>query len=189
MYNTWDVLPEFSAQEVTLQVLDRLERRRAQLAADDALVTAEVDEALAVVEKSYREAELPQVYFEALKKEISGVVPGAWRALAQPFTRREAGEHGLWRGGDVIARVTYVFVALVVGGLMVWAPFIPIWEKWFPFVLAASAWWLPDAQVAWQRRRYARALGEIARRMGELQLRLEGMVSTEELLLSGKETQ
>src|SRR6184192_2361882 len=44
MYNTSDVLPEFSAQEVTLQVLDRLERRRAQVVSDPALVDAGVDE-------------------------------------------------------------------------------------------------------------------------------------------------
>jgi hypothetical protein len=187
MYNTSVVLPEFSATEVTLQVLDRLERRRAQLVHDDALVGAEVNEALAVVEKSYREAELPLAYFESLAKEVRSQVPAAWQAIAKPYSDREAREYGLWRGGDPIARITYVFIALAVGGFMVWAPFIPIWEKWFPFLLAFSAWWLPDVQVAWHKRRYARALGGIARRMGELQPKLEGMVSTEELLLPPKE--
>jgi hypothetical protein len=189
MYNTSDVLPEFSAQEVTLQVLDRLERRRAQLAADPAAVDAEVGEALATVEKSYREAELPAAYFDSLQREVRAIVPAEWRRVAQPYTQREAADFGVWRGGDVVARLTYIFVALCIGGLMVWAPFIPIWEKWFPFVLGASAWWLPDAQVAWHKRRYARALGGIARRMGELQPRLEGMVTTEELLLPEKGTQ
>lgn len=189
MYNTSVVLPEFSAQEITLQVLDRLERRRAQVVNDPALVDGEVTEALATVEKAYREAELPLVYFESMAKEIRAIVPAAWRALAQPYSAREARDYGLWRGGDPIARITYVFTALVIGGFMVWAPFIPIWEKWFPFLLALSAWWLPDAQVAWHKRRYARALGGIARRMGQLQPQLEGMVSTEELLLPPKENQ
>src|SRR5207244_832377 len=98
---------------------DRLERRRAQLVNDPALVDSEVGEALATVEKSYREAELPLVYFEQLRSEIRAVVPAAWRAVAQPFSRREADEYGLWRGGDVVARLTYIFSALVLGGLIV----------------------------------------------------------------------
>jgi hypothetical protein len=186
MYNTSDVLPEFSAQEVTLQVLDRLERRRAQVVEDPALVDAEVTETLATVEKSYHEAELPLGYFESLKSEVRAIVPAEWQKVARPFTQREAAEFRLWRGGDVVARLTYVFLALMIGGFIVWAPFIPFWEKWFPFALSASAWWLPDAQVAWHKRRYARRLGEIARRMGELQPRLDGMVTTEELLLPEK---
>ncbi len=184
MYNTSPVLPEFSAERVTLDLLDRLERRRQAIVNDPALVEAEVTEALATVEKSYREAELPAVYFKELARELKASVPAAWRQVAAPFTEREGREHGLWRGGDVIARITYVFGALVIGGLCVELPFIPIWEKWFPFVLAIAAWWLPDAQVGWQRRRYARALGGIVRQMTRLQPSLEGMVSTEELLLS-----
>src|SRR5262249_35142879 len=129
------------------------------------------------------------IYFESMQKEIRAIVPAAWRALAEPFTRSESKEFGVWRGGDVVARLTYVLVGLMIGGFMVWAPFVPIWESWFPFALAISSWWLPDAQVAYQRRRYARALGGIAQQMSQLQPRLEGMVSTEELLLPDKEGQ
>src|SRR5690349_8304379 len=183
MYNTCVLLPEFSAERVALDLLQHLERRRPALVKDGAAVDKAVDEALATVEKSYREAELPPAYFAQLVKEVRAIVPAAWQAIAQPYTE---GEGRLWRGGDPIARLTYVFVGLVIGGFCVWAPFIPIWEKWFPFAMALGAWWLPDAQTAWQRRRYARALGGIARRVGELQPALEGMVSTDELLLTDK---
>ena len=90
MYNTSDVLPEFSAQEVTLQVLDRLERRRAQVVSDPALVDAEVTEALAVVEKSYREAELPMGYFESVQKEVRAIVPAEWRKIAQQHAKKSS---------------------------------------------------------------------------------------------------
>lgn len=186
MYNTCVVLPEFSAQEVTLQVLDRLERRRAQVVEDPAAVDAEVTEALAVVEKSYREAELPSGYYDSLRNEVRAIVPAEWRKVALPFTRHEAANFQLWRGGDVVARLSYVFIALLVGSFIVWAPFIDFWEKWFPFALSVAAWWLPDVQVRFQKRRYARLLGDIARRMGELQPRIDGMVTTEELLLTDK---
>ncbi len=75
-----------------------------------------------------------------------------------------------------------MFLGLVVGGLCVAAPFIPIWEKWFPFALAVAAWWLPDAQAAWHRRRYAGRLGAIVRDVGLRQPALEARVSLAELL-------
>jgi hypothetical protein len=69
----------------------------------------------------------------------------------------------------------------VVGGLCVALPFIPIWEKWFPFALSAVGWFLPDLQAAWQRRRYARRLGELVRTVAGRQSALEAGVSWQEL--------
>jgi hypothetical protein len=178
------VLQDFSAQAVTLSVLAHLERRRHSIAADAERVQAEVTAALVPVREAYREAELPPAYMEALATEIMQSVPERWRALAARFSSLEARDFGIWRGGDPIARVTYVLLALFIGGLFVWAPFIPIWDKWFPFVLAGGAWWLPSAQVRWQRRRYARALGAIARDLGAAQPRLDEHIKLNELLLS-----
>lgn len=179
-------MDEFSAAKVTTQVLEHLERRRADIVENDERVKAEVKEALVPIRRAYEEAELPKAYFDGLETEVLAAVPAAWQAVAQPFTDRERREFGLWRGGDPVARITYVFVALVVGGLCVELPFIPIWEKWFPFVLAVSAWWLPDAQVRWHKRRYARALGGIVATLAQAQPLLEGRVSTADLLLSEK---
>ena len=138
------------------------------------------------IRQAYREAELPAPYFDALEKEVIEAVPGAWHKIAKPYTDGEKREFGLWRGGDPIARITYVFLGLLIGGLCVELPFIPIWEKWFPFALAFGAWWLPDAQTRFHKRRYARALGGIVAKMARLQPALEGRVSTESLLLPDK---
>jgi hypothetical protein len=180
------VSPEFSAERVALEVLEHLERRRLTIVHDEALVRAEVFEALVPIKKAYQEAELPMAYYDALAEEIVETVPSAWRARAVAFTDGEKREFGLWRGGDPVARITYVFVALALGGLCVELPFIPIWEKWFPFVLAIAAWWLPTAQLAWHRRKYARALGGIALELASAQPRLDGTVSMAELLLPPK---
>jgi hypothetical protein len=177
------VAPEFAAQSVALQVLQHLERRRHAIVEDQAKVDAEVSEALVPVRDAYRAAELPLPYLEALEKEVRAVVPVRWRGLAERHTELEGRDFGLWRGGDVVARLVYVLVGLVVGGLCVALPFIPIWEKWFPLLLGVSAWWLPTAQVAWQRRRYARELGDLAREVGGAQAALEAHVTTEALLL------
>jgi hypothetical protein len=177
---------EFSAERVTLQVLGALERKRQAIVDDEGETAAAVREALVPVRQAYDEAQLPKPYLEALTREIEQAVPAAWRAIAQPYTNREKREFGLWRGGDPVARITYVFVGLLVGGLCVELPFIPIWEKWFPFALAIAAFWLPNAQVMWHKRRYARALGSIAQRLGTAQPTLEGSIRTEDLLLPGK---
>jgi hypothetical protein len=181
------VLPDFSAQAVTLTVLAHLDRRRHAIADDPGEVHAEVLAALVPVREAYREAELPPEYMEALATEIMESVPARWRALATRFSALEARDFDVWRGGDPIARLTYVLLALVIGGIFVWAPFIPIWDQWFPFALAGGAWWLPTAQVGWQRRRYARALGAIARDLATTQPRLDEHIKLNELLLPAGE--
>jgi hypothetical protein len=176
------MIGEFSAAAVTRQVLAHLERRRADIAGDDARVRAEVGVALEPVRSAYREAELPPAYLAALEREVTAAVPAQWRRIAEPYTALEQRNFRLWRGGDPVARIVFVFIGLAVGGLCVELPFIPIWEKWFPFALAIGAWWLPDLQVRWQRRRYARALGRIVESVAAAQPALEQHVTTKELM-------
>ncbi len=173
---------EFSARRVVTEVIGRLERRRTVLAGDDQAVRQVIEQALAQLREAYRESELPAAYFAALEDELRATLPGRWRDAATAFSAIERRGFGSWRGGDVYARVAYVFTGLTVGGLCVWAPFIPIWEKWFPFALAVAAWWLPDAQTAWHRGRYARRLGAIVKDFGDQQVALEARVSLAELL-------
>ncbi|MSP60806.1 MAG: hypothetical protein EXR72_10785 [Myxococcales bacterium] len=167
------MIDEFLAQTVTLEVVKHLERRRPAIVDDEARVLAEVAHALEPIRRSYTESELPKAYIDALAEEVAATVPARWRAVAGRFTALEQREFGVWRGGDVVSRVVYVFVGLLVGGVCVALPFIPIWEKWFPFLLAILGWWLPNAQVALHRRRYARSLGEVAEQMVGAQRQLD----------------
>jgi len=176
---------EFAARKVTREVLEHLERRRADIVGEETAVRDELGRALAPLRDAYRDSALPPAYFAALEQELGAVVPSRWRAAAAAFTAAERRAFGSWRGGDVYARVTYVFLGLLIGGLCVRLPFIPIWEKWFPFALAAGAWWLPDAQAAWHRRQYARRLGAIVSDVGSRQRALEAKVTLAELLPDG----
>jgi len=176
------MLSEFSARAVTVQVLEHLERRRPELVGHDDRVREEIKGALAPVRRSYAETELPGGYIDALERELAATVPARWRAVAEPFTRLEQAGFRLWRGGDPIARLSYVLVGLVLGGLIVWAPFIPIWEKWFPFLLAILAWFIPDVQTRWHKRRYARELGGIVKLMENAQPALDQHVTITDLL-------
>jgi hypothetical protein len=179
------VLQEFSASAVTTEVLEYLERRRPAIVHDEAIVRAEVQSALEPIRREYAGSGLPQRYLEALEQEILASVPARWRGIAEPFTRLEKAGYGVWRGGDVIARAAYALAGLAIGGLVIWAPFIPIWDKWFAFVLGGAAWWLPDLQSRWARRRYARRLGEIVAEVGTAQKALDRQLTVDELFPTG----
>lgn len=172
---------EFAARKVVTEVLGQLERRRAEIVHDERAVRLEVERSLEPLRAAYCETGLPVPYFAALEREVRASLPRRWRVAARSFTALEARGFS-WRGGDLIARIVYVFLGLVVGGLCLRAPFIPIWEKWFPFALAVGGWWLPDAQALWHRRRYARGLGAIVRDFGARQPALEGAVRLADLL-------
>ena len=174
--------PEFAIAKVAVDVVAQLERHREVAVRDEATTTRELEAALEPVRVAYRESELPPAYFEAMQAELRAALPAAWRAVAVPFTALEARGFGRWRGGDLFARLSYVLGGLTLGGLIVWLPFIPIWEKWVPFALVVSGWWLPDAQVAWHRRRYGRELGRIVGRLAASQPQLEARVPMSELL-------
>jgi hypothetical protein len=172
---------EFSAWRIANEVVSSLERRRQAIAGDDTAVRAEIEQALAPLRAAYRESALPIGYFAALEGEIREALPVRWQTAAVAFTALERRGFGSWRGGDVYARVVYLFLGLLVGGLCVALPFIPIWEKWFPFALAGAGWWMPDAQAAWHRRRYARELGKMVRAVAVRQPAMEACVSWKEL--------
>jgi hypothetical protein len=176
------VIEEYSAQVVAAEVIEHLERHRPAIVADDEKTHAEVRAALVRVERAYNDSGLPAAYLGALIAELESALPAQWRAVAAPFTALEARGFGLWRGGDLVSRIVYVFAGLGLGGLCVALPFVPIWEKWFPFALAVAAWWLPDAQAWFQRRRYATRLGQIVGQMSRAQPALERAVTLADLL-------
>jgi hypothetical protein len=150
-----------SVASVAEEVLEHLERRRPAIVDDEAKIYAEVKAALVPFAEACREAELPDAYRDAVSEEIAAVVPGRWRAVAGGFTAMEKRGFGLWRDGDPVGRLAWVgaggLIGMVVGAL----PFVPFRLKWIPLLLGALGWWLPDLQVRWYRRRYARELGDI----------------------------
>src|SRR3954471_19171874 len=118
---------EFAAGKVAGDVIAELERQRETLAKSPEATKQAVETALAPVRAAYRDSQLPSAYFDALEAELRETLPAAWGALAKPFTALEARSFGRWRGGDLTARLTYVLGGLVLGGLILKAPFIPIW--------------------------------------------------------------
>lgn len=65
--------------------------------------------------------------------------------------------------GVLYNRVSYAVLFFVLGIAVIWAPFIPIWEKWLPFALACIAPllspWLPNLYGALRLRQHRLSLG------------------------------
>jgi hypothetical protein len=65
--------------------------------------------------------------------------------------------------GALYNRLSYAALFFALGLFVVWAPFIPIWEKWLPFALAIIAPllapWLPNLHGALRERQHRLRLG------------------------------
>ena len=124
-----------------------------------ALLLREADEALAQMEKQSRElgVDVPRHWKQA-REVVGSVLVPRYLALAKAENEAAAKEYGLWRGGDLIARGAFALLGLVLGALMVWIPWIPVYEKWVPWALFILGPFLPDAYLWWYRRKYENKL-------------------------------
>jgi hypothetical protein len=99
------------------------------------------------------------------EKEIETVLVARYVAFAHRQNQLEKKGGGGWRGGDAVSRIVLGLTGLAVGGFVVWAPFIPIWEKSVPFMFMIAAPFIPDMQKAWFLRRHMNKLEELAQAM------------------------
>jgi len=101
-------------------------------------------EKLARVKASYLGGMGSKSYWRDLEKEVLETVMPQYTAAAAEQNRRERNGYGVFRGGDLAARFAFAILGLVVGGIIIAIPFIPIFEKAFAFVLALGGWFYPD---------------------------------------------
>jgi hypothetical protein len=103
--------------------------------------------------------------FAQVDELVRSVTLPAYQRIAVRFTARERNGfyllreplHGLERAGWAVA-------GTLVGGFIVWAPFIPLWSKeWvLPFFLAGLVF--PELRRWWEIRRYERELNRLVAR-------------------------
>jgi hypothetical protein len=110
--------------------------------------------------------QLAAVQRERLRDEIDTfahrVLVPAFARLSVAFTARERNDFFLLRGpGRVVERVAIVAGATVLGALVVWAPFIPLWSKHWVWVFGLGGLFGPELRryLAW--RGYGRALNDL----------------------------
>jgi hypothetical protein len=139
---------EYDFGPVLFAVLQDCEHRRRSLPPDDGEAAATLAEIarqrLAEIQPSYAEAGGSPAYWRELEREVLETTLPQYARAAAAQTRLELASYGLWRQGDPLSRLALGLAGLTVGGLIVKAPFIPIFDDAFAFVLAVAAFFYPE---------------------------------------------
>ena len=163
----------FSLPFITGVLIAAAERRRPGLGAWTPQARAEFEAVfrteLVDIRRQFFELFDDRAYWDKLEKSLFEVALPRYLAAAEPQTALELKNFGLWRGGDLLARIAYMGVGLVVGVTLVKVPFIPIPQTWdfLIFLCMLGAPFIPDLQVGWHKRSFHRALRVIVDDMRE----------------------
>ncbi|MEP7011833.1 MAG: hypothetical protein ABJC13_16035 [Acidobacteriota bacterium] len=136
----------FDFGNVLFAVLQECEhQRRALLPAEAESKLHEIAaKKLAEIRTSYEEAGGLGSYWQMLEKEVMVASLPQYVRHAIEQTRLEQSNFDLWRHGDPASRAAYALGGLVIGGLIWWAPFIPIFEKGLAPVMAGIGFVYPE---------------------------------------------
>lgn len=102
-------------------------------------------------------------YWDKVERTLMDVCFLRYSTIAEQQTELERKDYGLWRGGDLIARLSYAAIGFAVGIFVVKVPWIPIPTTWdvLIFLMGLSAPFLPDAQIWVYQRRFGKKLAGI----------------------------
>jgi hypothetical protein len=81
-----------------------------------------------------------------------------YQKIAQEEIALQARDYGIWRGGDLLARVAFAAAGLVLGIICVELPYIPVQVRWFPVLPFLAGPLFPDVVTALYARRYRKKL-------------------------------
>jgi hypothetical protein len=155
--------PSYDFGNVLFAVLQECEHVRRGVAADEAgerlMETAR--RKLQEVRVTYDECGGTPGYWKSLEREVLETAMPQYIPAAVEQNRLEKTGYGVWRQGDPAARALFGLIGLVIGGLVILAPFIPIWEDIFAFVLAAAGFLYPDLRKAVFDSRHSRLLNRL----------------------------
>jgi hypothetical protein len=155
----------FDFGQVLFAILTECEHRRRSLSPDEAeekLLEA-AREKLAEIHESYAECGGTEDYFEELTREVLETALPRYIPRAVEQTRREREGYDLWRGGDPVARAGFALIGLVLGGIIVAVPFIPIEQDIFAFLLALAGLFFPEVTRLFFDQRHSRFLNRLIR--------------------------
>ena len=159
---------EYDFGPVLFAVLQECEHRRRGLPAEPesaGAAAAKLEELtrakLAEIRACYEEAGGSPGYWRELESEVLDTALPQYARAAAAQTRLELASYGLWRQGDPVSRLVLGLAGLAAGGLIVKAPFIPIFEDTFAFALAVAAFLYPEIKRLVFDWRYSRLLNRL----------------------------
>lgn len=119
---------------------------------------------------------------------VRDVVLPAYVRLAMRFTPRERNDfYALPEGLHGLERIFWVVSGIVVGSFVVWAPFIPLWEKEWVLPFALGGLFMPELRRYLRLRRYGRDLNRLVRAADQEIARLDAAYITESSALTERE--
>jgi hypothetical protein len=155
--------PAHDLGDVLFAVLQECEHVRRAFAPDEAperlreTAHAKLDE----IRESYEEAGGTETYWRLVEREVMETALPQYIPAAVEQNRLEAGNYDLWRRGDPLARASYGLLGLLIGSLIILAPWIPIFEDTFAFVLAVSGFLYPEIRKTFFDHRHSRLLNRL----------------------------
>jgi hypothetical protein len=148
---------------VLFAVLQECEHKRRALLPNEAETRLrEIARAkLAEIHESYAECGGTETYWQDLEREVIETTLPQYVSSAVEQNRLEKSNYDLWRQGDLAARLLFGLLGLVIGGLIIAAPFIPIFEDAFAFLLAAGGFLYPEIKKTYSDFRHSRTLNRL----------------------------
>jgi hypothetical protein len=164
-----DLYPsQYQLPDLTAHVLSLLERRRQAVDAWDerteATLRAEAEAALDEAGHQFREVADDAAFWARTREAVLTVALPRYFKLARAQHALEARKYDLWRGGDFVSRAAFAAAGLVLGVVILRTP-VPDWLEPAPLALFIFGPVLPDLQVWWANRRYAKQLLELVDEM------------------------
>jgi hypothetical protein len=153
----------YDFSQVLFAVLTDCEHRRRGLPPDEAeeKLSEAAKEKLEEIHQSYVECGGTEDYFADLTREILETSLPQYVPRAIEQTRLEREGYELWRCGDPVARAAFGLLGLVLGGILVALPFVPIFEDSFAFLLALAGFFFPEITRHFYDRRHAKFLNRM----------------------------
>jgi hypothetical protein len=158
------MVPEkYSLAAIAQRLLAVFELRRPGVSRWDAQtqerLRRDADAALQQMEQQCRELGIDDApHWQRARAVVHDALLPRYERLAEAENTAAARDYGMWRGGDLIARAAFALCGLVLGAIAVAVPWIPIYEKWFPWALFVLGPFVPDAYSWWYRRQYRKRL-------------------------------
>lgn len=155
--------PAHDLGDVLFAVLQECEHVRRAFAPDEApeRLRETARAKLGEIRESYEEAGGTETYWRLVEREVMETALPQYIPAAIEQNRLEAGSYDLWRRGDPVARAAYGLLGLVIGSLIILAPWIPIFENTFAFALAIAGFLYPEIRKAFFDHRHYRLLNRL----------------------------
>lgn len=155
--------PEYDFGSVVFVVLEECEHRRRGFDDEhlDEHLRATARAKLAKIKAAYDEFGGSGVYWKSLETEVLETAMPQYVAAAREMNALERSKYDIWRGGDPLARLAFALAGLLLGSMMVFVPYVRMFEAVFALGLAATGFFYPELKRWTHERRHTRVLNRL----------------------------